>query len=296
MQEAPQPTDPLNQVLNRRPAPFIPVAPSYEGLGPLEFYRMELRWRKWRDRLDAAATDRLPVDFQTSFDLAFEIHAHIIDTYYPPPAWLALPHISTPDEIEGSAVLRRGDDLYWLDPDGTESWLPPNRVAYHAKLAEDKDHRYNRLWAEGDTTETIEELAARAQSAQKPQPPTPAQVQAELDSPSYDLARALLRRYPNSLPLYTSNGTPYNSLLHLLSFQGMMAALVESPSLVHQILESYRPAPSARRLAERSLGIGIMFQEPQPELYRGLTQALAMRQPPRRTGDTPARETNRLHT
>jgi hypothetical protein len=44
----------------------------------------------------------------------------------------------------------------------------------------------------------------------------------------------------------------------------------------------------------RGSGIGIMFQEPQPDLYRGLTQAPAMRQPPRRTGDTPTRETNRL--
>jgi hypothetical protein len=261
MHEVPQPTDPLNQVLNRRPAPFIPVAPSYEGLGPLEFHRMELRWRKWRDRLDTAGTDRLPVDFQTSFDLALEVHTDILDTCYPPPAWLALPHISTPADIEGSALLRRGDDLYWLDRDGAESWIPPNRVAYHAKLAADRDHRFFHLWAEGNASESLEELAARARSAQRPEEPTPEQVQAELDSPSYDLARALLRRYPDNLPLYAGTGSPYNSLLHLLSFQGMMAALVESPNLVHQILESYLPAPSARRIAERSLGIGIMFIE-----------------------------------
>jgi len=55
-----------------------------------------------------------------------------------------------------------------------------------------------------------------------------------------------------------------------------MAALLESPDLVHQILESYLPAPSAHRLAERSLGIGIMFVEEclasadliSPDMYR----------------------------
>ncbi len=261
MHDVPQPTDPLNQVLNLHPAPFVPVAPSYEGLGPLQFYRMELHWRKWRERLDAAGADRLPADFQTSFDIEFEINTHIIDTYYPPPAWLSLPRISTPSDLEGAAVLRRGDDLYWVDAQGTESWIPPDRVTFHARLAEERDPRYAGLWAGATASESLEELAARARTAEKPQQPTSDQVQAELDSPAYDFARALLERYPDSLPLYAGAGSPYNALLGLLSFQGMMAALVDSPDLVHQVLEGQLPTPSARRLAERSLGIGIMFVE-----------------------------------
>ena len=44
--------DPLSQLLNGQPVPFVPVAPVYEHLGPLESRRMELRWRKWMDLLD----------------------------------------------------------------------------------------------------------------------------------------------------------------------------------------------------------------------------------------------------
>ena len=47
-------TDPLNLLLNGQTPPFVPVAPAYEGLGPLQFHRMTSRYQKWRDRLAAA--------------------------------------------------------------------------------------------------------------------------------------------------------------------------------------------------------------------------------------------------
>ena len=262
MQTNTHPNDPLNLILNGRRLPFVPVAPSYENLGPLEFHRVALRWSKWRDRLDAAGTDRLPVEYQAYFDLELEIHTDILDTCYPPPAWLILPTISTPPEVAGATVERRGDDLYWVAADGDATWLPPSRQAYHTRMADERSGHYARLWSQGHNAGNLEEAAARAQREARPAPnPSPDEMAAERDSGRYHLARALLARHPGNLPLYSSYEAPYISLLWLLGFQRMMSALVDSPDLVHQVLEGWVPRPSAALLAQRSLGIGIMFVE-----------------------------------
>ena len=255
-------TDPLSLILNGQRPPFVPVAPSYENLGPLEFHHMALRYRKWRDRLIAAGTDRLPVGHRTHFDVELEICTDILDTCYPPPAWLKLPTIGTPTDVAGSAVERRGDDLCWIDTNGDATWLPPNGRAYYTRMADERSGPCARLWSHGYNDGSLEEAAARARGETPPaSEPSAEDVSSERDSGRYDLARALLDRHPDNLPLYSSYEAPYISLLGLLGFQRMMSALLDTPSLVHQVLEGWVPHPSAAFLAQRSLGIGIMFVE-----------------------------------
>jgi hypothetical protein len=262
MTAAPQFADPLNQVLNGRRAEFVPVAPVYECLGPLQFHRMALRWRKWRDRLDEAATDLLPVDYQNYLDLELEIHTDIIDHHYPPPAWLSVPTNLAPDQVAGCAVARKGQDLFWLSADGEATWMPPNREAFHEALAADKTHHYARLWERGDQ----DDLLARSGESpphdfSTPLEPSLEQAKAISEGYQYQLARTLLARYRGQLPLYYGCSSPYNTLLGLLGFQGMMHGLAERPEMVHRILETRLPRPSARLAALRHLGVGIMFVE-----------------------------------
>jgi hypothetical protein len=261
MTDAPQFADPLNQVLNGRRAEFVPVAPVYECLGPLQFHRMALRWRKWRDSLDEAGTDLLPVDYQNYLDLELEIHTDIIDHHYPPPAWLSLPTNMTPDQVAGCAVVRQGQGLFWLSADGEAAWMPPNREAFHEALAADKTHHYARLWERGDQ----DDLLARSGESRLHDPitaePSPEQARAASERHEYQLARTLLARYRGQLPLYYGCSSPYNTLLGLLGFQGMMHGLAERPEMVHRILESRLPRPSARLAALQRLGVGVMFVE-----------------------------------
>jgi hypothetical protein len=258
---SPKPTDPLNLVLDRRPAPFVPVAPVYEGLGPLEFQRMSLRRRKWQDILDRAGTDRLPVDYDTHLALELSIHTDIIETCYPPPGWLALPTNATPSEIAGAEVLRRGPDLYWASPDGRETWLAPNRIAYHARQAAERSLHFADLWERGHRADGLEDLDRREEAASTPHEPDGAEIDTDLASGRYDLARALLDQYPGQLPFYVYDSSPYNSLLGLLGFQGMMAALIEEPERAHRILAAKLPRPSTHLAVARELGVHIVFVE-----------------------------------
>jgi len=258
---SPNATDPLNLVLNRRPAPFVPVATVYEGLGPLEFHRMALRWRKWHNLLDRARADRLPVDYDTYLELELSIHTTIIETCYPPPGWLSLPANTTPSEIAGAQVVRRGADLYWASPDGRETWLAPDRIAYHARQASERSLHFAGLWERGHRADRIEDLDCKKDPPSTPHEPDDTEVEADLASGRYDLAQALLERYPGQLPFYTYDSSPYNSLLGLLGFQGMMAALIEEPERAHRILAAKLPQPSAHLAAARALGVRIVFVE-----------------------------------
>ena len=261
MTPSPNPTDALNLVLNRRPAPFVPVATVYEGIGPLEFHWMALRWRKWQDLLDRARADHLPVGYDTYLELELSIHTETIETCYPPPAWLFLPANTTPSEIAGAQVLRRGADLYWASPDGRETWLAPDRIAYHARQASERSLDFAGLWERGHRADRIEDLDRREAPPSTPHEPDDAEVEADLASGRYDLARALLERYPGQLPFYTYDSSPYNSLLGLLGFQGMMAALIEEPERAHRILATKLPRPSTHLAVARELGVHIVFVE-----------------------------------
>jgi hypothetical protein len=44
----------------------------------------------------------------------------------------------------------------------------------------------------------------------------------------------------------------------------------------------------------RGAGIGVMFHEPQPDLYRGLAQVEPMRRPPRCAADHPFAQSSRI--
>ncbi|MCJ7796598.1 MAG: hypothetical protein MUQ56_07515, partial [Thermoleophilia bacterium] len=61
--------------------------------------------------------------------------------------------------------------------------------------------------------------------------------------------------------LYTAGVSPYDGMETIFGFEGFMSALIEQPALVHRILENRMPVPSARLLAERRLGIRLMFIE-----------------------------------
>ena len=251
---------PLHLVLGGRPAPVVPVAPVYENLGALQFHGMQLRWRLWRARLDEAAAELLPLDYQTYLQVELGTRTEILDRWYPPPAWLQLPVNRTPEEIAGCALARRGEDLFWLSPEGAATWIPPNRQRYHEHLAGEKRHPYADLWERGHQADRSDRAAGpRDQLAPAPAP-APAQAQALADSQQYDVSRALIQRYP-SLPLYVYSGSPYNSLLGAFGFQEMMAVLAERPRAAHAILESSLPRSTARLAAARALGVSIMFVE-----------------------------------
>ncbi len=254
-----EPQDPLNQVLSGRPSPFVPVAPVYEGLGPLESHWMQLRWRKWRDLLDAAGTDRLAIDYETYVGVERALYTETIDAYYPPPAWLALPRVATAEEVSRAVVMRRGEDLYWVSEDGSERWLPPNGAAYASREVQERSSHYYGLWHRGYHADQLGEVIARADTL--PLEPTPQDVDRELASGRYGVARALLDRHPGELPLYESYTAPYTSLLGLLGFEGMMVSLIEEPERAHKLLTGGLPRPSPRLAAARRLGVGIAFIE-----------------------------------
>jgi hypothetical protein len=190
-----------------------------------------------------------------------EIRADVIERCYPRPAWLSLPHNDIAEGIGGCAVVRRGDDLFWLHPSGHESWIPPNRQAKHEAEVMERSLPWADYWDRASGS-AIRNAAARPVHRLQPIPePSPEQVQAAAASQRYDLARALAQRYPDGIPFYTNGTSPYNTLEGTFGFQPMMCALTEEPDLVHRILENRMPRPSARLLAERQLGVSIMFIE-----------------------------------
>ena len=268
--------DLVTQVLHGKQTDFVPVAPSYEGLGALQFHRLELNWRKWWHRLENAHTDLLPVDYDTYLAVELEIHVDVIERCYPRPAWLSVPHNDTPDEIRGYAIARRGEDLFWLSPSGHASWIPPSRAAQQEAEVVERSLPWADYWDRADNR-AIQRAAFRPVHQLSPIPrPDDRQADALVHSQRYDVARALVRRYPDSMPLYTNGASPYNSLEGLFGFQPMMYALAEQPDLVHRILENRLPRPSARLLAERKLGLSLMFIEEcmasadiiSPKMYR----------------------------
>lgn len=255
--------DPVTRALHGKPADFVPVAPSYEFLGPLQFYRMELNWRKWSARLEQAGTDLLAVTHEDYLAHELELYSEILDTAYPRPAWLGLPRNRTFGEIAGSAVARQGEHLFWLSSDGHASWIPPHREAQAATMAAERSLPWGDLWGRGGgDPATVADAAKRPLHELSPIPaPSPGQVQAMTCSPCYHVARGLAQQYPNALPLYSTASSPYNTLAFTLGFQTMMSALAERPREMHQLLERRLPRPSARLYAERELGISIMFVE-----------------------------------
>lgn len=255
--------DAVTRVLNGRSADFVPVAPCYEMLGPLQFHRMELQWRKWWERLERAGTEMLPVSYQDYLDLELEVADTILGGPYARPAWYSLPRNATREQIEGSAVVRRGEDLFWLSSDGQASWMPPNRVAQQEAMVAERSMPWADLWDRaGSNAAAIRRAADRPLHHLLPVPePRPEQAEAVAASGCYQLAQGLAERYRDQLPLYTNGVSPYNTLEGLFGFQDMMYALVESPGLVHRILENRSPGPAARLQAERKLGISLMFVE-----------------------------------
>jgi hypothetical protein len=253
--------DPVTQVLNGERADYVPIAPSYEFLGPLQFHRMELRWRKWWDRLEQAGADILPVDYESYLQVELELYTDILDSVYPRPAWTSVPHHDTPDGLMGHAVVRRGEDLFWLSPGGHVSWIPPNREAEHDASVAQRSLSWADLW-DRSSARAVENAGTRPVHDIRPVPePAEAQAEAITQSRRYDLARALVARYPDQMPLYTHGTSPYNGLEYLFGFQNLMTALIEQPDLVHRILENWLPVKSARLLAERKLGLSLMFVE-----------------------------------
>jgi hypothetical protein len=262
MADAPQAHDPLSLVLNGRSAAFVPVAPVYEGLGPLQSHWMTVGWRKWRDLLDQAGADFLALDYQTYLRHQVDVYTSILDTVYPPPAWLGLPRNMSPSDIAGCAIARQSEDLFWLDARGNASWIAPDLATQRETEIAEQTHPYAHLWQEGRRATALSDLLHRPAHELEPTPePTHQQAEALLTSGRYELAKALLDRYQDNLPLYCYASAPYNALLGLLGFQGMMTAMVETPDLVHQVLESQLPRPTPHLLAARRLGIGIMFVE-----------------------------------
>jgi hypothetical protein len=220
---------------------------------------MKLRHDKWRHLMDDAGVERVPVDYGTYLGLELSILTETLDDCYPPPAWLALPRRQSEDQASGATVIRRGADLYWVSHEGEESWLPPDRATYASRQVQERASHYYGLWQRGYHADQLEEVIARADTPSSE--PTPEEVDRELASGRYEVARALLDRHPGELPLYESCSSPYIELLGLLGFQGMMTSLVEDPDRTHKLLAGGLPRPSARLAAAERLGVGIVFVE-----------------------------------
>ncbi|MFB3880926.1 MAG: uroporphyrinogen decarboxylase family protein [Armatimonadota bacterium] len=244
--------DEVTRVMHGQPADFVPVALAYEGLGPLQYYRTERNWQLWRNRLDEAQADVLPVSYDLYLAHQLQIEEEVLGGIYQRPAWAHLRRNLLPGEVNGSAVVRRGDELLWVSPDGEESRIEPTLRGQEAKVG----RNWADLWSRGE--ETIEEVAAAAGPAPEP---TPEQVAEQVASSRYDLARALARRFPGQLPQYVATSSPYNSLVFSLGFQTFMYAVSERAEELHAILRNSLPRPTAALLAERRLGVSLMHVE-----------------------------------
>jgi len=277
MSGSPYGNDPVSRLLNGQAVSPVPVAPVYEGLGPLEDFRHRLWWRKWRDRLDQANTEVLPLDYQTYLAVELEIRTDILEGPYPPPTWMHLSENSSQEDVAGCAIVRRGEELYWLSEQGEASWIAPSLRAKEEQLTAEKVYRWTMRWDEGGDPEALDKVPQIPQHALQPIP-EPASGQAETWSRStrYDAARALQARYRDRLALYVAYGTPFNNVWDVLGFQKTMYALVEQPKAMHRLLEERLPRPSARFTGERLLGAGVIHVEDcmssadliSPEMYR----------------------------
>jgi len=250
--------DEVTRVLHGLPVDFVPVAVSYEGLGPLQYLRTERHWQLWRRRLDGRKTDMLPVSYEMYVAHRLEIETEILSEIYLRPAWTHVPHCQTAQDIAGCAVVRQGEDLFWVQPDGQASWIAPTLQGEEARIGS----RWSDLWDRGETEEVVGEAAAEFDHLLQPVPePTPEQVEAVAGSQAWDLAKALAERFKDELPQYVVGISPYNRLPYRLGFQALMYAMTEMPEKLHQILQGGMPQPSARLAAARSLGISLMFVE-----------------------------------
>jgi hypothetical protein len=244
--------------MHGQPVDFVPVALAYEGLGPLQYLRTERNWQLWWKRLDEAKTDVLPVSYEMQLAHELEIETEILDAIYMRPAWAHVRGNQTAEEIAGCAVVKRGNDLFWLRPDGTASRIAPTLRGEEARAGSS----WSDLWDRGETEAVVDKAAAESEHVLRPVPePTPEQVGALVDSQAWDLAKALAARFKDQLPQYTGGVSPYNGLPYTLGFQALMYALTEMPEKLHRILDNWIPQPSARVTAERELGISLMHVE-----------------------------------
>jgi len=249
--------DAVTRVMHGQRTDFVPVALAYEGLGPLQYYRTERNWQLWRDRLDEAKTDRLPLSYDLYLAHQFQIEEEVLGGFYLRPAWAHLRRNLTPEEVNGSAVVRRGNDLFWVSPEGEEALIESTLRGQEARVGS----RWADLWDKGEMGELTERPAEQSSAPSPVSQPAPEQVQALADSEAYDLARALARRFPDQLPQYIAASTPYNNLPFMLGFQALMYAMTETPGKLHAILREQMPQPSVRLAAERKLGVSLMHVE-----------------------------------
>lgn len=254
VRESLQSDDEVTRVMHGQQADFVPVALAYEGLGPLQYYRTERNWQLWRDRLGEAKTDVLPVSYDSYLAHELQIEEEILGGVYLRPAWAHLRLNLTPNEVNSSAVLRRGGDLFWRSPERKESCILPTLQGEEARVGS----RWSDLWDRGWTAEMVEAAAAEVESAPEP---TAEQVAALANSQCYDLARALAQRFPDQLPQYIATSTPYNDLPFTLGFQALMYAITEIPDKLHAILRRQLPGRSVSLLADRQLGVNLMHVE-----------------------------------
>jgi len=250
--------DAVTRVMHGHPAGFVPVALAYEGLGPLQYLRAERNWQLWWKRLDEAKADVLPVSYEMHLTHQLEIETEILGAIYTRPAWAHVRRNQTAEEVAGCAVVRRGNDLFWLRPDGEAPRIAPTLRGEEARVGSS----WSDLWDRGETEAVVDRAAAESEHVLRPvSEPRPEQVDALVNSQAWDLAKALAAQFKDQLPQYTGGVSPYNGLPYTLGFQGLMFALTEMPEKLHRILANWIPQPSARLAAERALGISLMHVE-----------------------------------
>jgi len=152
--------------MHGQPVDFVPVALAYEHFGRLQYLRVERNWQLWHQRLEALRTEVLSVSYEMYLAHEMEIETGILAEVYRRPAWLALRQNESAEGIAGCAVLRKGDELFWLSRDGQASCIPPTMQGEDARGGS----RYSDLWSRGDTPEVIERATAEPEHLLDPLP------------------------------------------------------------------------------------------------------------------------------
>jgi uroporphyrinogen-III decarboxylase len=249
--------DLVTRVMQGEHVDRVPVALVYEYLGPLQFHRIERSWQLWKQLLDRAQVDRLPVSYEDYLAHEVEIETEVLGDIYRRPAWAMLRRNQTPEQLAGAELHRRGEDLYWINSDGSEHIIAHSLQGEEAKVGSS----WSDLWNRGETEEVVAQILEGMGHDAAPIAPAEDEIQAVINSRSYDLGKELAQRYPDALAQYRHGSSPYNSLPYMLGFQALMYAMTELPDKLHKILEKLVPSPSAELLAERQLGVSLMHVE-----------------------------------
>ena len=237
MQEEETPRSLLLAALRGERRSRLPVAPLYLSLyfAP----RIErLVAKAYEAKLKASRVGQIEVEFEEFVELNRLAMAEMAETHLQGCAWLPLRRNATRREIEGRHIRLQGEDLLWIEPDGTaRDMLRPPKPA-------------NR-----DIWEAPEETRDRATWGKVPS------ASELLSSGEYLAAEGLAKRYKGTFALNGSMGAPFWLCYSKLGFGRLMTAVLEDPALVRDMAEFSLATVLEMVRAYKALGAEVIFIE-----------------------------------